>query len=38
MTQLLDWSIGAALAVILIFSSFLLLYAAARLGARQAAI
>jgi putative spermidine/putrescine transport system permease protein len=38
MTQLLDWSIGAALAVILIVSSFLLLYAAARLGARQAAI
>jgi putative spermidine/putrescine transport system permease protein len=38
MTQLLDWSIGAALAVILILSSFLLLYAAARLGARQAAI
>ena len=38
MTQLLDWSIGAALAVILILSSFLLLYAAARLGARQAAL
>jgi putative spermidine/putrescine transport system permease protein len=38
MTQLLDWSIGAALAVILILSSVLLLYAAARLGARQAAL
>jgi putative spermidine/putrescine transport system permease protein len=38
MTQLLDWSLGAALAVILILSSFVLLYAAARLGARQAAI
>ena len=38
MTQLLDWSIGAALAVILVLSSMLLLYAAARLGARQAAI
>jgi putative spermidine/putrescine transport system permease protein len=38
MTQLLDWSIGAALAVILILSSLLLLYAAARLGAKQAAI
>lgn len=38
MTQLLDWSIGAALAVILVVSSVLLLYAAARFGARQAAI
>jgi putative spermidine/putrescine transport system permease protein len=38
MTQLLDWSIGAALAVILILSSSLLLYAAARLGARQAVL
>ena len=38
MTQLLDWSIGAALAVVLIVSSLLLLYAAARVGARQAAI
>jgi putative spermidine/putrescine transport system permease protein len=38
MTQLLDWSIGAALAVILVLSSVLLLYAAARFGARQAAI
>ena len=37
-TQLLDWSIGAALAVVLIVSSFLLLFAAARLGAKQAAI
>jgi putative spermidine/putrescine transport system permease protein len=37
-TQLLDWSIGAALAVILIVASFLLLFAAARLGAKQAAI
>ena len=38
MTQLLDWSIGAALAVILVVCSVLLLYAAARLGARQAAL
>jgi len=38
MTQLLDWSIGAALAVILVVSSMLLLYAAARFGARQAAL
>src|SRR5919108_530070 len=38
MTQLLDWSIGAALAVILIVSSLLLLYGASRVGARQAAI
>jgi ABC-type spermidine/putrescine transport system permease subunit I len=38
MTQLLDWSIGAALAVVLILSSLLLLFAAARVGAKQAAI
>ncbi len=38
MTQLLDWSIGAALAVVLIVSSLLLLYAASRVGARQAAL
>jgi putative spermidine/putrescine transport system permease protein len=38
MTQLLDWSIGAALAVILIVCSLALLYAAARVGARQAAL
>jgi len=38
MTQLLDWSIGAALAVVLILSSLLLLYAASRIGAKQAAI
>ena len=38
MTQLLDWSIGAALAVVLIVSSLLLLYAASRVGAKQAAI
>jgi putative spermidine/putrescine transport system permease protein len=38
MTQLLDWSIGAALAVVLIVASLLLLYAASRVGARQAAI
>jgi putative spermidine/putrescine transport system permease protein len=38
MTQLLDWSIGAALAVILIVCSLALLYAAARIGARQAAL
>ena len=36
--QLLDWSLGAALAVVLIVSSLLLLYAAARLGARRAAL
>jgi len=35
--QLLDWSLGAALAVILIVASLLLLYAAGRLGARRAA-
>ena len=38
MTQLLDWSIGAALAVILVVCAVLLTYAAARLGARQAAL
>jgi putative spermidine/putrescine transport system permease protein len=36
--QLLDWSLGAALAVILIGCSLLLLYAAARFGARQATL
>ena len=36
--QLLDWSLGAALAVILIASSLALLYAASRLGARQVAL
>src|SRR2546426_8563810 len=38
MTQLLDWSIGAALAVVLVVCAVLLTYAAARLGARQAAL
>jgi putative spermidine/putrescine transport system permease protein len=38
MTQLLDWSIGAALAVILVVSSLALLYLAARLGARQVSL
>jgi putative spermidine/putrescine transport system permease protein len=38
MTQLLDWSIGAALAVILVLCAVLLTYAAARMGAKQAAI
>jgi putative spermidine/putrescine transport system permease protein len=33
--QLLDWSLGAALAVILIVSSLALLLGASRLGARQ---
>ena len=36
--QLLDWSLGAALAVVLIVCSLLLLYGAARLGARRAAL
>jgi ABC-type spermidine/putrescine transport system permease subunit I len=36
--QLLDWSLGAALAVVLIVSTMLLLYAAARLGANRAAL
>jgi len=38
MTQLLDWSIGAALAVILVVCAVALAYAAARLGARQGAL
>ena len=38
MTQLLDWSIGAALAVVLVFCAVLLTYAATRFGARQAAL
>jgi putative spermidine/putrescine transport system permease protein len=38
MTQLLDWSIGAALAVILVVCAVMLTYAAARLGARQGAL
>lgn len=38
MINLLDWSTGAALAVVLIVSSLLLLYAAARMGARRAAL
>jgi putative spermidine/putrescine transport system permease protein len=36
--QLLDWSLGAALAVILIVCSLSLLYAASRVGAKQAAL
>jgi len=36
--QLLDWSLGAALAVILIVCSLALLYAASRLGAKQATL
>src|SRR5262245_7187087 len=36
--QILDWSLGAALAVILIASSLALLYAASRLGAKQVAL
>jgi putative spermidine/putrescine transport system permease protein len=36
--QLLDWSLGSALAVILIASSLLLLYAAGRLGTRRATL
>ena len=36
--QLLDWSLGAALAVVLIVCSLALLYAASRLGARQAVL
>jgi len=35
MMQLLDWSIGAALAVVLVASSLFLLFLAARLGSRQ---
>src|SRR2546423_5609414 len=38
MTQLLDWSIGAALAEVLGFCAVALAYAAARLGARQGAL
>jgi putative spermidine/putrescine transport system permease protein len=38
MTQLLDWSIGAALAVVLVASSLALLYLASRLGARQVSL
>ncbi len=38
MTQLLDWSIGAALAVVLVVSSLALLYLAARFGARQVSL
>ena len=38
MISLLDWSLGSALAVILIGSSLLLLYAAARMGARRATL
>ena len=36
--QLLDWSLGAALAVVLIVCSLSLLYAASRMGARQATL
>ena len=36
--QLLDWSLGAALAVVLIVSSLLLLYAAGRARARRATV
>ncbi|MEO7135627.1 MAG: ABC transporter permease [Vicinamibacterales bacterium] len=36
--QLLDWSLGAALAVVLIVCALSLLYAASRLGARQATL
>jgi putative spermidine/putrescine transport system permease protein len=38
MTQLLDWSIGAALAVVLVVASLALLYLASRLGARQVSL
>ena len=38
MTQLLDWSIGAALAVILVLCAVALTYAAAHVGAKQAAL
>lgn len=38
MTQLLDWSIGAALAVILVVCTVLLVIGAGRLGAKQAAL
>ena len=36
--QLLDWSLGAALAVVLIVSTLLLLYGASRFGAKKAAL
>lgn len=36
--QLLDWSLGSALAVVLIVSTMLLLYGAARMGANRAAL
>ena len=36
--QLLDWSLGAALAVVLIVSTLLLLYAASRVGSRKAVL
>jgi putative spermidine/putrescine transport system permease protein len=38
MTQLLDWSIGAALAVVLVVSSLALLYLASLLGARRVSL
>ena len=38
MTQLLDWSIGAALAMVLVVCAVALTYAATRMGARQAAL
>ena len=38
MTTLLDWSTGAALAVILVVCSLLLFFAAARLGARTSTV
>jgi putative spermidine/putrescine transport system permease protein len=38
MTQLLDWSLGAALAVILVVCAVALTYAATRMGAKQAAL
>jgi putative spermidine/putrescine transport system permease protein len=36
--QLLDWSLGAALAVVLIVSTLVLLYGAGRMGARRASL
>ena len=36
--QLLDWSLGAALAVVLIVSTLMLLYAASRVGTKKAAL
>ena len=38
MTQLLDWSVGAALAVILVVSSLALLYLASLLGTRRVSL